>query len=123
MPVIADATVAFLNALEVEGFQGDLAHDLATRITFATDNSIDQIPPQAVIFPRNGDDIGLAMRVANQPEFQHLTFFPRGGGTGCNGQSLGDGTIVDTSRHMRGIIDFDAENQWVKVEPGVSGTN
>lgn len=116
---VAQTTIDYLNALNVEGFQGDSGCDNATRITFATDNSIYQIPPEAVIFPRSGSDISLAIQLANKPEFKGLNFLARGGGTSCNGQTLGDGIIIDTSRHMCGIGDFDPDKRTVVVEPGV----
>ena len=109
----------FLSALVDAGFKGDVASDSATRITFATDNSIYQIPPQAVIYPFEGSDLSLAMQVAADPAFKSIPFIPRGGGTGANGQSLGNGIIVDTSRHMRRVLDFDAKNRLIKVEPGL----
>lgn len=109
----------YLETLRQHGFQGDIGDDYANRITFSTDNSIYQIFPEAVIFPRDGKDIATAMRLANQPEFEAICFHPRGGGTSCNGQSLGDGIVLDTSRHMRRILDFDLEARRVRLEPGV----
>ncbi len=44
---------------------------------------------------------------------------PRGGGTGTNGQSLTDGLIVDVSKHMNRILEVNAEERWVRVQPGV----
>ncbi len=118
-PPVATETAAYFTALREAGFRGDIGGDIANRITFATDNSIYQIPSQGVIFPYDGEDMTCAIHVANRPDFAHLTFTPRGGGTGCNGQSLGDGIIIDTSRHMRRILDFDRKAQRIKIEPGV----
>lgn len=110
---------AYLDVLRRAGFGGDIGEDNANRITFSTDNSIYQIFPQAVIFPRDGRDVALVMQVANRPDFQALHFHPRGGGTSCNGQSLGDGIVLDTSRHMRRILDFNVETRQIRLEPGV----
>ena len=67
----------------------------------STDNSIYQLLPDAVVFPRSTADVALIARLAAQePLFTSLIFTPRGGGTGTNGQALNQGIIVDMSRHM-----------------------
>lgn len=45
--------------------------------------------------------------------------YPRGGGTGTNGQALNQGIIVDMSRYMNRIIEINPEEGWVRVEAGV----
>lgn len=114
-----EATRRYLAALRSRGFLGDLADDLATRVVGSTDNSIYQILPQAIIYPRTHADVVLALTVAAEPAFAGLTLTPRGGGTGTNGQSLTAGVIVDLGRHLRAIGPLDLANGWVEVEPGV----
>ncbi len=48
----------------------------------ATDNSIYQLTPQAVVYPRSTSDVQLLAKLAIDKQFQSLTFTPRGGGTG-----------------------------------------
>ncbi len=112
-------THAFLAALRRAGFAGDLAPDLATRVVGATDNSIYQLLPQAIVYPRHAADVALLFRTAAEPAFASLTFTARGGGTGTNGQSLSEGIIVDLARHMRAIGEVDLTGNTVDVEPGV----
>lgn len=100
-------------------YQGDIDTQYGTRITLATDNSVYQSIPQAVVFPKSHDDVVIITKLANQQEFINLRFSPRGGGTGTNGQSLTDHIVVDMSRHMRNIIDINPEEGWVKVQTGV----
>jgi FAD/FMN-containing dehydrogenase/Fe-S oxidoreductase len=109
----------FLAALRAAGFQGDIATDAATRTVFATDNSIYQLPPAAVLFPREGEDLNRITRLASSAEYGPVPLSPRGGGTGTNGQSLSFGVLVDMSRHMNGIVAFDAARRLVTVMPGV----
>lgn len=114
-----DASVsAFLHALHLAGFEGELAQDDATRTVLGTDNSIYQMTPDAVCFPKHADDIHRLMRVRNQPEFEHLCLYPRGGGTGTNGQSLGPGVMIDLSRHMNQILEINVEERWARVQAG-----
>ncbi len=110
----------FLQVLEQQGFTGDTATSYADRLTMATDNSVYQLLPDAVIFPRSTADVALLARVAAEPRFKSLIFTPRGGGTGTNGQALNGGIIVDMSRYMNRIIEINPEEGWVRVKPGSS---
>ncbi|WP_255266410.1 FAD-binding and (Fe-S)-binding domain-containing protein [Thioclava sp. ES.031] len=85
----------------------------------ATDNSIYQIEPQAVLYPRNRDDLVRITKLLSEVRFAELHIAPRGGGTGTNGQSLTDGVLVDLSRHMNRILEIDPVARRVRVEPGV----
>ena len=109
----------FLQALKHTDFSGEIRADFASRLLSSTDNSIYQILPQAVIFPKTTADVGEIFQLANQPGFQQLTFSPRGGGTGTNGQSLSTGIILDCSKYMNQILEVNLEEGWVKVQPGV----
>ncbi len=111
--------LAFINALEKQGFSGDLNPDYGNRVALATDNSIYQLLPQGVIYPRNMADLVLIARLSSQREFEQIVLSPRGGGTGTNGQSLSDGLIVDLSKHMNAILEINAEERWVRVQTGV----
>ncbi|MCK0769932.1 FAD-binding and (Fe-S)-binding domain-containing protein [Chromohalobacter canadensis] len=109
----------FLDALDQAGFSGEIAPDYANRTVLATDNSIYQRLPQAVLYPRDAEDLACLARLAGREEFQAIVLAPRGGGTGTNGQSLTDGLVVDVSRHMNHILEIDVENRRVRVQAGV----
>ncbi|MGO2132675.1 MAG: D-2-hydroxyglutarate dehydrogenase YdiJ [Halomonas sp.] len=109
----------FLTALRDTGFEGEIAPSLADRTVLATDNSIYQRLPQAVVYPHDADDLERLARLAGHDEFRSIVLTPRGGGTGTNGQSLTDGVVVDVSRHMNAILDIDVENHRVRVQAGV----
>ena len=105
--------------LRLRGFAGDLSLSDADRTVFATDNSIYQVEPGAVAFPRSRDDLVRIAKLLDDPRFSEIVIRPRGGATGTNGQSLGHGLVVDTSRHMNRILEIDVANRTVRVEPGV----
>ncbi|MBY5991876.1 FAD-binding and (Fe-S)-binding domain-containing protein [Ferrimonas balearica] len=109
----------YLGALKGAGFRGEVETRYGHRLSLATDNSVYQMLPQGLLFPLDADDIQLALRLAQNPEFQSLTFSARGGGTGTNGQSLNRGIIIDTSRHMRAVTSVDAEARQAVVQCGV----
>ncbi|MGO2012213.1 FAD-binding oxidoreductase, partial [Pseudoalteromonas sp.] len=109
----------YLKTIKNQGFTGDTDASYATRLTVSTDNSIYQQMPQGVIFPRSEKDIQIALETAGQDPFLSLTFGPRGGGTGTNGQSLTPGIVVDLSRYMREILEINEAEGWVRVQAGV----
>lgn len=110
---------AFLDTLKRSGFRGDIHTDYATRLVTATDNSVYQLLPLGVIYPRDQTDVARTLRLLGRPEHTEIKLSPRGGGTGTNGQALCDGLIVDVSRYMRAIVDVNLEEGWAIVEPGV----
>ncbi|WP_445618947.1 D-2-hydroxyglutarate dehydrogenase YdiJ [Kushneria sp. Sum13] len=118
-PALEQCYQQFLDALDARGFKGDIAADDANRVVLATDNSIYQRLPRAVIYPRDGDDITLLATLAGESAFAEVALAPRGGGTGTNGQSLTDGLVVDVTRYMHHIIDIDVDNRRVRVQAGV----
>jgi|UPI000788287C FAD/FMN-containing dehydrogenase/Fe-S oxidoreductase len=109
----------FLETLKDSGFRGEMTQDYATRTVLATDNSIYQVLPQAVVFPLDKADVQTLARLAATADWADIVFSPRGGGTGTNGQSLTDGIVVDLSRHMNRILEINAAEGWARVEAGV----
>lgn len=109
----------FLRALEAANFSGEIETTYASRFSVATDNSVYQALPQAVVLPKDSQDLILLTQLAEKAEYQQVKFSPRGGGTGTNGQSLTQGIVVDMSRHMNQIIEFNAKEAWVRVQSGV----
>ncbi|MGF1684319.1 D-2-hydroxyglutarate dehydrogenase YdiJ [Photobacterium minamisatsumaniensis] len=116
---IESSVLSYLQELEQAGFRGDIEHSYASRLAVATDNSVYQQLPQAVVFPRNNADLIVLGQVAQSEAFTTIAFSARGGGTGTNGQSLTPGVVVDISRHMNEILEVNPEEGWVRVQTGV----
>jgi len=93
-----------------------VAFDNLTRQLYATDASHYQIEPLAVAFPRDAHEASSVIQAAGHAGVQII---PRGAGTGLAGGALGEGLVVDFSRHNRGITDFDRDQRIVRVGPGV----
>lgn len=117
--ILSSIVVSYLDALEQGAFSGDIETSYASRLSVATDNSIYQCLPQAVVFPKSTEDLQLLCQISHQNQFHSIRFSARGGGTGTNGQSLSEHIIVDLSRHMRKIEEINIEQGWVWVEAGV----
>ena len=97
---------SFLAELRQSSFSGDIQHDYGTRLITSTDNSIYQVLPQAVVFPKNTGDIEAVLLLTAQQKFcQSIKITARGGGTGTNGQSLTKGIVLDCSRYMNRILE------------------
>lgn len=109
----------YFTELKNSGFLGDIEYSYAARLAVGVDNSVYQQLPQGVILPKCINDVQLTVKLANKTKFASITFAPRGGGTGTNGQSLTPGITMDMSRHMRLISAFNADERSVHVEPGV----
>ena len=109
----------FVDELRGTRFTGDVETQYSSRLAVATDNSVYQQLPQAVVHPKTTDDVACLARLANSPRFNSIKFSPRGGGTGTNGQALTKGIVVDLSRHMNNVLEINEAEGWVRVQTGV----
>jgi len=83
---------------------------------YSTDASIYQIVPKAVAFPKTDDDLQIIMEYSLQ---NNIPITPRGGGTSLAGATVGDGIIIDFSMFMNKVLDYNPEENWVEVQPGI----
>jgi len=83
---------------------------------YATDASVYRELPRGVFFPKDADDVGVLVAWASQ---NGQALIPRTAGTSLAGQCVGDGWVVDVSKHMNRIGPVDIENGTVWVDPGV----
>ncbi|MFM2589770.1 FAD-linked oxidase C-terminal domain-containing protein [Vibrio sp. TBV020] len=111
--------LTFLKELEAAGFTGDIESQFSSRLAVATDNSVYQQLPQAVVHPKSTQDVTLIGKLSKESKYERVTFSPRGGGTGTNGQSLTKGIVVDLSRHMNKVLEINEDEGWVRVQTGV----
>src|SRR6266566_3592867 len=94
----------------------DVRFDNLTRQLYATDASIYQIEPIGAAFPRSAQQASGVIRAAADAG---VSVVPRGAGTSLSGGAIGEGLIVDFSRHNRQIADLNIENRRVRVGAGV----
>lgn len=117
--VIDPDVLAFAEELKSSGYCGDIETAYSSRLAVATDNSVYQQLPQAVLHPKSTHDVVLIGRLGAKDEFRNITFTARGGGTGTNGQALTRGVVVDMSRHMNRVLEINEKEGWVRVQAGV----
>ena len=95
---------------------GDLFTDNVQRVLYSTDASSYKEKPLAVTKPKNAADIGKIVAFARKHK---TSVIPRAGGTSLAGQVVGSGIVVDISKYMNKTLEFNPEERWIWVEPGV----
>lgn len=96
--------------------QGQLFFDNTMRTLYATDASSYREMPLAVAIPKTKADIATLISFAAA---NNTSLIPRTAGTSLAGQVVGNGIVVDVSKHFTKIIELNKEEGWVRVEPGV----
>lgn len=104
-----------LNSLE-QNLEGDLFVDKLSTTLYATDASVYRKIPLAVALPETTEDIKTLIRFASE---NNIGLIPRTAGTSLAGQCVGDGIVVDVSKHFTKIISVDKDKRQVTVQPGV----
>jgi FAD/FMN-containing dehydrogenase/Fe-S oxidoreductase len=94
--------------------KGDVRCDDVFLQLYASDASIYEIKPLAVIRPRTLADVVASVEYAAE---NHLPIHPRGAGTGLAGESLGPGLVLDFSRYMRRLLETSEAS--VRIQPGI----
>jgi FAD/FMN-containing dehydrogenase len=95
---------------------GELRLDSVSQKLYSTDASAYQEIPLAVALPKNESDIKHLVEFANR---NAIGLIPRTAGTSLAGQVVGDGIVVDVSRHFTKILEVNQAKGWVRVQPGV----
>lgn len=97
--------------------RGEVRKSLVDRTIYSTDASNYRILPQAVVIPRDRQDVEITVSEASA---RGIPVTVRGAGTSLAGQAVGEGIILDLSKYMNGVIDVDTGGRKVRVEPGIS---
>jgi glycolate oxidase len=85
---------------------------------YAQDAVKEKFPPEAVLFPRNAEEIALILRLANEARFPVTA---RGGGVGYTGGAVPvEGGVVIGTNRMNRIKEVNADDLYVVTEPGVT---
>lgn len=91
-------------------------YDDTMRLLYATDASAYRELPLAVAIPKSVDDLKKLIRYARE---EKTSLIPRTAGTSLAGQVVGNGIVVDVSKHFTQILELNKEEGWVRVQPGV----
>lgn len=99
-----------------QAVRGEVRFDAVSRMLYRTDASIYELEPLGVVVPKDEADVIATVKIAAE---QQAAVLPRGGGTSLAGQSVGAAVHVDFSKYMNRILEFDPDERWVRVQPGL----
>ncbi len=95
---------------------GELHWDSLHQTLYATDASVYRKLPLAVAYPKNEQDLKKLIQFASKTD---ASLIPRTAGTSLAGQCVGEGIVVDVSKHFTRILDINEKERTVTVQPGV----
>ncbi len=92
--------------------------DKAHKRAYSYDATRTHYEPDAVIFPRNEEDISKILKYCNE---HRIIIVPRGAGSGFTGGALpvNGGIVLAMEKHLNKILEIDLENMIAVVQPGV----
>ena len=94
----------------------EVHYDNFTRGRYATDASIYQIMPYGVLIPKTKSDL---IETINHAREAKIPLLARGGGTSQCGQTVNEAIVIDNSKFLNKILDFNKEKMTCIVEPGI----
>jgi FAD/FMN-containing dehydrogenase/Fe-S oxidoreductase len=123
LPVVLDSSTpsppgvdgAALQTALADGVHGEVRFDRLSRAIYSTDASVYQIVPLGVVFPKTVEDIVATVKTCAR---YGVPLTARGGGTSQAGQCIGAGVVLDCSRYLNRVLEINAAERWVRVEPG-----
>ncbi|BBG65016.1 (S)-2-hydroxy-acid oxidase [Hydrogenimonas sp.] len=92
--------------------------DKAHLIAYSYDATRERFEPDAVVFPRDENDVSEILRYCNE---NRIVIVPRGAGSGFTGGALpsSGGIVLAMEKHMNKILEIDMDNMVAVVQPGV----
>jgi FAD/FMN-containing dehydrogenase/Fe-S oxidoreductase len=115
LPLAPPPDLAGLRQALARQLKGDVRWDRLSRAIYSTDASVYQIIPAGVVLPACNEDVVAVVRACTE---HRVPLTARGGGTSQAGQAIGQGLILDFSRHMSRILEVNAAQGWARVQPG-----
>ena len=73
---------------------------------YATDASIYQMMPYGVLIPKTKSDL---IETINYAREKRVPLLARGGGTSQCGQTVNNAIVIDNSKYLNKVLDFDKE--------------
>jgi FAD/FMN-containing dehydrogenase len=95
---------------------GEVRFTSGDRALYATDLSVFRQVPIGVVIPRSIDDVIATVAVCRGHD---VPILPRGGGTSLAGQTCNVAVVIDFSKYLHHILEYDPFGHSAWVEPGV----
>ncbi len=100
----------------LQNLKGELRHDALTKRIYSVDASIYEIEPLAVFFPKSEEEVQEALYEASK---EQIPVIGRGAGTGIAGGCIGKGLVIDCSKYLTSILEFNEKEAYVRCQAGV----
>jgi FAD/FMN-containing dehydrogenase len=84
--------------------QGEVRFAPGDRALYATDLSVFRQVPIGVVIPRTFDDVVATVEVCREHD---VPILPRGGGTSLAGQTCNVAVVIDFSKYLHHILEYD----------------
>lgn len=100
-------------------FKGEISTDPSVRKANSRDSSIYELVPEAVLSPKNSEDIQKLVRFVKKHKTLHpsLSITPRSAGTDMSGASIGNSLLLDMTTHFSKIESL--TGTLLRTQPGV----
>ncbi len=95
--------------------RGEVRFDTGSRAVYSTDASNYRQVPIGAVVPLDADDLAAAVAACRR---QGAPIVHRGAGTSLAGQCCNVAVVIDSSRHLTGVIAIDPERRTAWVRPG-----
>ena len=96
--------------------KGKVLFDEFSRGRYSTDASLYQIKPIGVVLPKDQFDV---LNIIEYSQKNSIPLLARGGGSSQCGQTVGECIVLDYSKYQNKILEFNAKEKFVWVEPGI----
>jgi FAD/FMN-containing dehydrogenase/Fe-S oxidoreductase len=96
--------------------RADIRFTPGDRALYATDLSVFRQVPIGVVIPTTVDDVIETVAVCREHDVPILV---RGAGTSLAGQTCNLAVVIDFSKHLHRIVDYNAAERYAVVQPGV----
>lgn len=100
-------------------FKGEVDTSPETLEFYSHDASLFELKPEAVLFPKDADDVRTVVRFVREHKKDHteLSITPRTRGTCMSGGAIGESIVLDVSKYMTKLYEVTPES--AHVQPGM----
>ncbi len=100
--------------------KGDVEWDDETRELYSHDTSMFEVMPEAVVFPKDTEDVKEIIKFINEnkEKYPDLAITGRSGGSDMSGGAINESLIVDFKRYMNGFNEVKGDTQL--AQPGAN---
>jgi FAD/FMN-containing dehydrogenase/Fe-S oxidoreductase len=95
---------------------GEVRFDRGSRALYATDGSNYRQVPIGLVIPRDDNDVAATVELCRTFGAPVLS---RGAGTSLAGQCCNVAVVLDFSKYMSRILEFDPDRRFARIQPGV----